>query len=41
MILFICKNRFGSADPYQIVMECNLNTNIIKEVGTCHVKQDF
>ena len=41
MILFICKNRFGSADPYQIVMECNLNTNVIKEVGTCHVMQDF
>lgn len=41
MILFICKNRFGSADPYQIVMECNFNTNVIKEVGTCHVMQDF
>lgn len=41
MILFICKNRFGSTDPYQILMECDLDTNIFQEVGTCHVQQDF
>ena len=41
LIMFICKNRFGSSDPYQILIECDLGTNKYKEVGTCFVSQDF
>lgn len=41
LIMFICKNRFGSSDPYQILIECDLGTNKYKELGTCYVTQDF
>lgn len=41
LVMFICKNRFGSSDPYQILIECDLGTNKYKEVGTCFVSQDF
>ena len=41
LVMFICKNRFGSSDPYQILIECDLGANKYKEVGTCFVSQDF
>lgn len=41
LVMFICKNRFGSSDPYQILIECDLGTNKYKELGTCYVTQDF
>lgn len=41
LVMFICKNRFGASDPYQILIECDLGTNKYKEVGTCFVAQDF
>lgn len=41
LVMFICKNRFGSSDPYQILIECDLGKNIYKELGTCFVAQDF
>ena len=40
-ILFLIKNREGSANSYQIVIEHNLSKNILKEVGICHVPMDF
>ena len=41
MITFITKNRFGVTGANQIVSECNLSTNICKDVGICNVPQDF
>ena len=41
LVMFICKNRFGSSDPYQILIECDLGKNTYKELGTCFVTQDF
>jgi replicative DNA helicase len=41
LVMFICKNRFGSTDQYQILIECDLGTNKYKELGTCFVAQDF
>lgn len=41
MIFFIPKNRFGSADAYQIVAEYDLSRNIFKDVGFTNVIQDF
>ena len=41
LVMFICKNRFGNSDPYQILIECDLGTNKYKELGTCYVTQDF
>lgn len=41
MITFITKNRFGVTDQYQIVSECDLSTNIYKDVGYCLVPQDW
>ena len=41
MITFIPKNRFGNTDAYQIVSECDLSTNIYKDVGICYVPQDW
>lgn len=41
LVMFICKNRFGETDPYQILIECDLGRNTYKELGTCFVTQDF
>lgn len=41
MITFITKNRFGSTDEFQIVSECDLSTNIYKDIGICNLQQDF
>lgn len=40
-ILFIIKNRKGSAGIFQIVLEHNLSTNSIQEVGITNVPLDF
>lgn len=40
-ILFIVKNREGSANQYQIVVEHDMSRNIMKEVGFCNVPVDF
>ena len=40
-IVFIVKNREGSSNQFQIVIEHDLSRNIIKEVGITHVMQDF
>jgi replicative DNA helicase len=40
-LLFIVKNREGSASTYQIVIEHNLSRNILKEVGITSVPVDF
>jgi replicative DNA helicase len=41
MITFVTKNRFGATGVNQVVSECNLSTNICKDVGICNVPQDF
>lgn len=41
MITFITKNRFGMTDAFQIVSECNLGTNVYKDIGYCIVPQDW
>lgn len=41
MIVFVTKNRFGETDAKQIVAECDLSTDVYKEIGYCHVPQDF
>lgn len=41
MITFITKNRFGVTGVNQIVSECNLSTNVCRDVGICNVPQDF
>lgn len=41
MITFVTKNRFGVTGANQIISECNLSTNICKDVGICNVPQDF
>lgn len=41
MITFITKNRFGVTGVNQIVSECNLSTNVCRDVGVCNVPQDF
>lgn len=40
-IVFIVKNREGSANQYQIVVEHDLSRNILKEVGITSVPVDF
>lgn len=40
MAVFIVKNRFGSANEYQIVAENDLGINVYKEVGITHVPMD-
>ena len=40
-IIFIIKNREGSASAYQIVAEHDMSRNLIKEVGICNVPVDF
>ena len=40
-IVFIIKNREGSANQYQVVLEHDMSRNILKEVGWCNVPIDF
>lgn len=40
-ILFIVKNREGSANTYQIVVSHDMSKNIIKEIGITNVPVDF
>ena len=40
-ILFIIKNREGSANRYQVVIEHDMSRNIIKEIGITNVPVDF
>lgn len=40
-IIFIVKNREGSANRQQIVIEHDLSRNVIKEIGVCNVPIDF
>lgn len=40
-IIFIIKNREGSANTYQIVVEHDMSRNIMKEIGRTHVPIDF
>lgn len=40
-ILFIIKNREGSANQYQIVVEHDLSRNVMKEIGITNVPIDF
>ena len=40
-IIFIVKNREGSANQRQIVVEHDLSRNVMKEVGICNVPIDF
>lgn len=40
-ILFVVKNREGSSNDYQIVVEHDLSRNIYNEVGLCCVPVDF
>ena len=40
-LLFIVKNREGSTNEYQIVIEHDLSRNTYKEVGITHVSPDF
>ena len=41
MLTFICKNRFGETDVKQVVSECDLGTNICKDVAVTVVPQDW
>ena len=40
-ILFIVKNREGSANQFQIVVEHDMSRNIMKEIGITNVPIDF
>lgn len=40
-IVFIVKNREGSANSFQIVIEHNMSLNIMKEIGITHVAVDW
>ena len=40
-IIFIIKNREGSANSHQIVVEHDLSKNILREVGVTNVPIDF
>lgn len=40
-ILFIVKNREGSANTYQICIEHDMSRNTMKEIGICNVPIDF
>ena len=41
MITFITKNRFGQTDAFQIISECDLSTNIHRDVAICNIAQDW
>lgn len=40
-IIFIIKNREGSANAYQIIIEHDMSRNIMKEIGITHVPVDW
>lgn len=40
-ILFITKNREGTANRFQIVIEHDMSRNMMKEIGICNVMPDF
>lgn len=40
LIVFISKNRNGETDPYSIIYEFNMSTNVIKELGICYIPED-
>lgn len=40
-ILFIVKNREGSANQYQVIVEHDMSRNVMKEIGICNVPVDF
>lgn len=40
-IIFIIKNREGSANQYQIVIEHDMSRNMMREIGICNVPIDF
>ncbi len=40
-IAFIVKNREGSANTFQVVLEHDMSRNILKEVGITHIPVDF
>ncbi len=40
-VIFIIKNREGSANQHQIVIEHDMSRNIMKEIGICNVPIDF
>ncbi len=40
-VLFIVKNREGSTNEYQIVIEHDLSKNTYKEIGITHIEPDF
>lgn len=40
-LIFIVKNREGSTNEYQIVVEHDLSRNVYKEIGICEVPVDF
>lgn len=40
-VVFITKNREGSTNDYQIVVEHDLSKNVYKEVGITHIEPDF
>jgi len=40
-VVFIIKNREGSANQYQIIIEHDMARNIIKEVGITHIPVDW
>ena len=41
MVMFVCKNRFGIANQYQIALKSNLGADVIREDGITYVRQDF
>lgn len=41
VLIFVDKNRFGNAKAYQIVAESHLGYNKYKEIGICHVMEDY
>lgn len=40
-VIFVVKNREGSANQYQVVVEHDMSRNIMKEIGICQVPIDF
>lgn len=40
-VIFIVKNREGSANQFQIIIEHDMSRNIMKEIGITHIMQDF
>ena len=40
-LVFVVKNREGSANQRQIVVEHDLSRNVMKEIGVCNVPIDF